>query len=139
LVRIVLYLGESDLANRFDLSQAWDSPQNRELLDQMPPRFGQGRKTQIRWVESDVRRFSDITDGTSATIACIFGGDAVYWTEQRPISHIEAIDLFLAVPPGGELVVGMYDGSVRAIKPDVGVKAFSAMLTPAGGEFVAVQ
>ena len=139
LVRILPYLGESDLAGQFDMRQAWDGPKNRELLDQMPSRFGQGRKTQIRWVESDVRRFSDITDGTSATIACIFGGDAMYWTEQRPVSQLEAIDLFQALPLGGELVVGMYDGSVRAIKPEVGLKAFAAMLTPAGGEMVTIQ
>ena len=63
----------------------------------------------------------------------------MYWTEQRPVSQLEAIDLFQALPLGGELVVGMYDGSVRAIKPEVGLKAFAAMLTPAGGEMVTIQ
>jgi hypothetical protein len=136
LVRILPYLGETDLANRFDLTQAWDNQQNLALLDIMPKMFGRGRQTNFRWVESDVVQFQDITDGTSNTIACIFGGQSVYWTENRPMSVVEALDLFLALPQDAVMIVGMYDGSVKLIGPKLPVDDFKAMLTPQGGEVI---
>lgn len=136
LVRILPYLGETDLVNRFDMTQAWDSENNLALIDRMPKILGSGRRTQVRWVESDVRQFRDITDGTSNTIACIFGGQSVYWTENRPMSMVEAVDLFNSLPPNGTLVVAMYDGSVRTLTRATTVDVFKAMLTPSGGEVI---
>ncbi len=130
LVRILPYLGETDLVNRFDMTQAWDSENNLALIDRMPEILGSGRRTQVRWVESDVRQFRDITDGTSNTIACIFGGQSVYWTENRFMSMVEAVDLFNSLPPNGTLVVAMYDGSVKTLTRATTVDVFKAMLTP---------
>lgn len=135
-VRILPYLGETELFNQFNLSEAWDSKNNRALLDRMPAAFGSGRRTRIRWIESEVRHIKDITDGTSNTIACIVGGQPVYWTENRPMSAFEAAEIFRTLPQGGGLTVGMYDGSVRTLTSDLGVGVFEAMLTPAGGEVI---
>lgn len=138
-VRILPYLddlGGTDLFNQFDLSEAWDSKINRALLDRMPEVFGTGRQTNVRWIESDVRSFTEIADGASNTIACMVGGPPVYWTENRPMSAFEAAEIFRTLPPGGGLTVGMYDGSVRTLTSDLGVEVFEAMLTPAGGEVI---
>ena len=143
LVRVLPYLdgGEekAELFSQFDLSQGWDSPQNRPLLEKMPAILGQGpgSQTQLRWVSSDVKKFGDLTDGLSNTIALIHGGPAVNWTENKPLTQEEALELFLALAPGQELVVGMYDGSVRRLTRDNTTQAtFEAMLTPNGGEQV---
>lgn len=136
LVRVLPYLGIADSFDKFDFNQSWDSEQNVKLIDRMPEMFGQGRQTKFRWVESKARRFSDILDGTSNTIACIYGGTAVYWTENRPLSTFEAIEIFKSLPPDGELVVAFYDGYVAKIKPEIGVEVFKAMLTHNGGEVI---
>ncbi|MBL8890378.1 MAG: DUF1559 domain-containing protein [Planctomycetaceae bacterium] len=136
LVRVLPYLGITESYHEFDLNQAWNSETNVKLIDRMPKIFGEGRQTRFRWIESDARRISEILDGTSNTIACIYGGPPVYWTENRPLSTFEAVEIFEALPPDGELVVAFYDGFVRKIKPEIGVDAFRALLTPRGGEVV---
>lgn len=144
LVRVLPYLdgGEdtADLFSQFDLSQSWDSPQNRPLLEKIPAILarGPGSQTQLRWVPSYVKKFGDITDGASNTIALIHGGPQVRWTENMPLTQEEALELFLSLSPGQELVVGMYDGSVRRLTRDNTTQStFEAMLTPNGGERVA--
>jgi hypothetical protein len=146
LVRVLPYLDAdedtAELFSQFDLSQSWDSPKNRPLLDKMPSILGQGSlgpgsQTQLRWVPSYVKKFGDITDGASNTIALIHGGPAVNWTENKPLTQEEALELFLALAPGQELVVGTYDGSVRRLTRDNTTQAtFEAMLTPNGSEQV---
>jgi hypothetical protein len=140
-VRVLPYLdgGEdkAELFSQFDLSQSWDSPQNRPLLEKMPAIFGQGPgpQTQLRWVSSDVKKFGEITDGASNTIALIHGGPPVNWTENKPLTQEEAMELFLSLAPGQELVVGMYDGGVRRLTRDNTTQStFEAMMTPNGGE-----
>jgi hypothetical protein len=144
LVRVLPYLDggkdTAELYSQFDLSQSWDSPQNRPLLEKMPSILGQGSlgpgsQTRLRWVPSYAKKFGDITDGASNTIALIHGGPAVNWTENKPLTQEEALELFLSLAPGQELVVGMYDGSVRRLTRDNTTQAtFEAMLTPNGGE-----
>ncbi len=144
MVRVLPYLDggteKAELFSQFDLSQSWDSPQNRPLLEKVPAIFGQGpgSQTQLRWVSSDVKKFGEITDGASNTIALIHGGPQVRWTENMPLTQEEAMELFLSLAPGQELVVGMYDGSVRRLTRDNTTQStFEAMLTPNGGEQVA--
>lgn len=141
LVRVLPYLDggteKAELFRQFDLSQSWDSPQNRPLLEKVPAILvqGQGSQTQLRWVSSDVKKFGEITDGASNTIALIHGGPPVNWTENLPLTQEEALELFLSLTPGQELVVGMYDGSVRRLTRDNTTQStFEAMLTPNGGE-----
>jgi len=141
LVRVLPYMSPdmnremAELFSQFDMSRSWDSPQNRPLLDKMPAILGQGRLTQLRWVPSYVKKFSDITDGLSNTIALIYGGPAINWTENQPLSQEDAVELFVSLAPGQELIVGMYDGSVRRLTRDNTSQAtFEAMLTPNGGE-----
>lgn len=137
LVRVLPYIDVhlAELFSQFDMSQSWDSPQNRPLLEKMPAILGQGTQTQLRWVPSYVENFRDITDGLSNTIALIHGGPPINWTENKPLSQLETLELFLSLAPGQELIVGMYDGSIRRLTRDNTSEAtFEAMLTPNGGE-----
>ncbi len=138
MVRILPYMDEAELFSQFDLEQSWESEQNRPLLDKMPAIFGkpnrlskvEGQQTQIRWVESDVKRFADITNGSSNTIALIYGGPPVYWTENKPLTQAAAMELFMSLKPAEELIVAMYDGSVKRLSRAFSRESFQAMLTP---------
>ena len=136
MVRILPYMDEAELFSQFDLDQSWHGEQNRPLLDKMPAILGKGQQTQIRWVESDVKRFADITDGSSNTIALIYGGPPVIWTGNKPLTQYEALELFKSLKSGEELIVGMYDGSVKPITRAYDTQTFQGMLTPAGGETI---
>ncbi|MDP1561978.1 MAG: DUF1559 domain-containing protein [Pirellulaceae bacterium] len=135
-VRVLPFLEEVELYKQFDHTQPWDSEINRPLLELMPRMFGEGTETGLQWVQSDVRRIADITDGMSNTIAFIHNAPPVPWTEDRPLTHNDAVRMFLALKPGETMIVGMYDGSVRRISSDMKVETFEAMLTPNGGEVV---
>jgi len=135
-VRVLPFLNEEALAQRFNLSEPWDSPQNKALLALMPEAFGTGRETSLRWIESDVKNFASITDGTSNTIAFVYSASPVPWTQNKPLSAEEAVELFEALKPNETIVVGFYDGAVSRLDRSTPVEDFRAMLTPAGGEIV---
>lgn len=140
MVRVLPYVEEFELYQQFDLTQGWDSPQNRKLLDKMPKVFGEGNETKLRWIQSEVAGFGDITDGSSNTIAFIHGGQPIPWTENKPMTIDEAKSLFRGLKPNEFLIVGRYDGSVQKLTKsedmdeDEALEAFEALLTPAGGE-----
>lgn len=121
----------NELFQQFDLTQDWDSAQNKPLLEKMPILYGDGTKTQLRWVKSNARRLVDITDGLSNTIALIHGGAPVPWTAEESLTTEEAIEWFRVLGPHETLVVGMYDGSVkRLVRGETSIESFEAMLTP---------
>lgn len=135
-VRVLPYLEEVELYKQFDHTQPWDSEINRPLLDLMPRVFGEGTETGLRWVQSDIRRIADVTDGLSYTIAFIHNAPSVPWTEDRPLTHNDAMRMFLALKRGETMIVGMYDGSAHRISSEMKVETFEALLTPNGGEVV---
>jgi hypothetical protein len=135
-VRVLPYLQEGELYRQFDPTQPWDSEINRPLLEMMPRMFGEGTETGLRWVQSDVRRVADVTDGMSNTIAFIHNAPPVPWTEDRPLTHNDAVRMFLALKPGENMIVGLYDGSTHRITSELKVETFEALLTPNGGEVV---
>jgi hypothetical protein len=138
-VRVLPFLEQGVLFQQFDLSQPWDSEANRPFSETQVPAFGivgETNQTALRWVQSDIESFRDLTDGTSNTIAFIHNAPPVPWAANRPLTHSDAVRIFLALKPGETMIVGMYDGSVRRLSSDVPIETFEAMLTPAGGEVI---
>ncbi len=130
-VRILMMIEGEELYKKFDLSKPWDSPENIKLLDErMPPIFGEGNKTNLCWIKSDVQQFSDITRGTSNTIAFIHSSKFVNWTENNDVTPAEVLVQFQSLKPGEYLIASFYDGSVRKIPAETDPAEFTAMLNP---------
>lgn len=135
-VRVLPYLEEVDLYQQFKLDEAWDSENNKPLAEKMPETYGTNGKTVFCWIESDVQRFAQITDGLSNTIALIESTELVPWTEPKDVTIEAAEKMILGLPDGQEIYVGMYDGSVRKLSNKISADKLHALLTPNGGEEV---
>lgn len=133
-VRVLPFLDQNSLFQQFDMTESWDSEVNRKFSEVVVPSFGDSNQTGLQWVQSDVREFRDLTDGTSNTIAFIYNAPASRWTENKPFTSENAVEMFKALKPGDTMIIGMYDGSVQRIDNQMKLESFEAMLTPAGGE-----
>ncbi len=130
-VRILMMIEGEELYKKFDLSKPWDSPENIKLLDEkMPPIFGEGNKTNLCWIKSDVQQLRDITRGTSNTIAFIHSSKFVNWTENNDVTPAEVLVQFQSLKPGEYLIASFYDGSVRKIPAETDPAEFTDMLNP---------
>lgn len=138
-VRVLPYIEQANMYNQFKLDEAWDSENNKPFAEQMPDIYGKDSKsgkTAYCWIESDVQRFAQITDGLSNTIAMIESSELAPWTEAKDVSIEAAEKMILGLPDGQEIYVGMYDGSVRKLSNKIPADKLHAMLTPNGGEVV---
>jgi len=157
-VHILPYLEEQVLYNQFHLDEPWDSPHNKELIEQMPDVFRSPRskaevgKTTylgvggadgvfIRPADGDHigTGFREITDGTSATAMTVEVTDkrAVTWTRPgdfAPNKDDPKKGLFIS--PGRVMSIGFSDGSVRSIHQDIDNEVIMSIFTKAGGERV---
>lgn len=84
------------------------------------------------------RKFQDVTDGTSNTIAVAIAppSDAVVWTKPEPweLDESDLVDSFFG---DRESVLAAYlDGSVRVLPRTVDAEVLRALLTHQGGEVV---
>jgi len=107
-VLILPFLERKDLYEAYDFDETWDSPNNRKLLDEMPPVFACPAQTQpnghtsyvavvgprTAWPGEKASRQADFTKGTGNTIL-IIEADArgVPWTKPRDLSLDEALAL----------------------------------------------
>ncbi len=138
-VRVLPFLEQANLYEQFKLDEAWDSENNKPLAEKMPELYGKDSKTgktKFCWIESKVQGFANITDGTSNTIAMIESTELVPWTQAKDISIEAAEKMILGLPDGQDIVVGMYDGSVRKLNNKIPAETLHALLTPDGGEAV---
>jgi hypothetical protein len=162
-VQILPHLGHMDLYQRFKMNEAWDSPHNKALLDQMPAVYASPDKpaekgmTYLRGFvgpqaffhskppESAVaaavktavgRTMSSFTDGTANTLAVGEAAEAVAWTKPD-----ELVCDGKTVPKLG----GVFAGGFHAVLADADAVWFPeatpattvlAALTIAGGEVI---
>jgi hypothetical protein len=142
-VRVLPFLDQMELYERFDHSQSWDSAKNIGILETTPmPKvfagievFGEtSTKTDLCWVKSNVRTIADITNGTSNTICFVKGNKLVNWTENNDMTPAEVMAQFKSLKPGEYLIATFYDGSVRKIPAGMDPKEFARMLDPTRDE-----
>ena len=151
-VHILPYIEQQALYEQFHLDEPWDSPHNRKLISQMPmvfmsPSVGDlGGKTVYLGVSGensifnrDGRRFQEIRDGLSNTIAILEVNPeaAVEWT--RPMDYeVDPRQPFrgLGGVNPGVILGSMADGSVQAFSNSVDPETWKAMLTVDGGEVI---
>lgn len=153
-VLLLPHMGQGDLYKKFDLTEAWDGPNNIKLVEQMPDCFAPARGKTKKAGETFYQGFEGadtvfqpgkkvhvaaIPDGSSNTIAVVEGGEPVTWTKPADIPFDpKAAELpKLGGVFDGEFFVGMSDGSVRlALTKHVDPEQFRLMVTASDGMVV---
>jgi hypothetical protein len=163
-VQLLPYLEEENLYRQFNMNEAWDGPNNKKLIEQMPklyqapdrehakgetfyqgfigddpqnvppPKGLFGRPWLQRGEKNGIRIFS-ITDGTSNTIAVIEAGRGVIWSKP------DDLPFGGPVPPLGErgwdrTPALRFDGSVFLFPTNMKPEKFWPYVTINGGEIV---
>jgi hypothetical protein len=158
-VRILPYMEQQALYKQFHLDEPWDSEHNKKLIPLMPEVFAEpssgftvaeGRSSYLGVVgeecffsgAQDGRKFEDLTDGSSKTIAIVQvdNAAAVPWTKPddwKPDDN-NLMKPFEGPHPGGFLA-GFADCHARFISSMIDPKVFKSLLTIAGGEDVDVD
>ena len=158
-VAILPYIEQENLYRQFKLDEPWDSENNKKLIPLMPKAYADPRAPEPKpgetyykvFVDKNAgfdwligKRFAAITDGTSNTIMAAAGGDPVVWTKPDDF-EFDPLDSKAKLPelvkPFNDLLVAMFDGSVRAINP--GMSDFEtrlrAAISAAGGEVISID
>lgn len=153
-VRLLPYLGQKELYEKFDLTQAWDGKANRKLVEQMPDCFAPARNvTKEQGVTffqgfdglgaafeagKQLRFPASFPDGTSNTIALVEAGEAVTWTKPADIPFdVKGEQPKLGGVYDGEFWVGMCDGSAYlAVTKHIDFEQFQRAVTTADGYIV---
>jgi hypothetical protein len=155
-VRILPYLEQQALYNKFHLDEPWDSEHNKSLIPLMPRVYldpssplsiEQGR-THFLGVQGEGMFFDgsskgckirDVRDGTSNSIALLQVNDdrAAVWTKPDDWQwNADDATKDLGGLHPGIFVAGFCDGSVHAISKTIDPRVFKALLTIAGAEVI---
>jgi hypothetical protein len=151
-VQLLPYMEQQAISQQFKLDEPWDSPHNKELLNQMPEQFasptepGAPGMTRIVGFKGDDTMFpgkdpvriATITDGTSNTLLFVRGSSdaAVPWTKPADINFVEAKPLAGLAQPSGQFLAAFVDGSVRKLSLGLGPETVKALITRGGDEVI---
>jgi hypothetical protein len=155
-VALLPYLGpeEYELYKQYRFDEPWDGPNNRKLLDKIPPVYRSadeasgstnasffvltGRGTVFG--DAEGTSFQDIRDGTSNTILAVEARREIPWTKPEDIPYDPAKPLaeFCGIYEHGFHVV-LCDGSVRLIHRRVAEAVLRALITKDDGQHIEGQ
>src|SRR5262249_26736525 len=144
------YIEQAPLFKEFKLDEAWDSENNKKLLEKMPPTYAAPRgkfekgytfyqsfSGEGALMSGKPQKIFTITDGTSQTFMIVEAGLTVPWTKpvdvaydaQKPLPKLGGIF-------DGAFNVAMCDGSVRFVPKGVKDENLKKFITVAGGEVI---
>jgi hypothetical protein len=153
-VQILPYLDEMKLYRQFHLSEPWDSPHNRALIDKMPatyrcPMSGSREKGRTNYLlpvgngavfsQGKTTQMKDITDGSSNTILVLEVDDdqAVIWTKPDdwvydPKNLMKGIGKLY----GDQFHAAFCDGSVHQLTVRINPTTFGHLIQRADGHAI---
>jgi RNA polymerase sigma factor (sigma-70 family) len=152
-VKLLPYLGARELYQKFKLNEAWDSPHNKKLLEEMPEEFRYtipGKplridgKTPFRafagkgTLHESGKQINTIADEENFTFLFVEAAEAVEWTKPDDLAY----DPKQPLPKLGGRINNLFlaafcDGGVRVYEvPTTSEEQvrFFRMITPSGGE-----
>ena len=155
---VLPYLEQQALFDRYDSSQPWNSPANRQLLSMMPPVYRSPRgtssvgSTDTSYVAvtgpgtafppgRGPLSIAEISDGPANTILVIEWPESdIPWMEPKDVDIEDVMEAF--ADPDGPIArqrgvnAAFADGTVRQIRADIDPQTLRALLTATGGEAI---
>ncbi len=154
-IAILPYIDQGPLYNRFKLDEPWDSPNNKELIKEMPLVFVCPEQTKLEPFTTTYRvftgpgalfekgkdtGFAGVTDGTSSTFMVVEAKESVPWT--KPDAELEFDPAAVASLYGTEgphndgFNAAFADGAVRFLPNSINANLFHDFVTRNGGEVI---
>ncbi|HEY2157354.1 MAG TPA: DUF1559 domain-containing protein [Isosphaeraceae bacterium] len=154
-VAILPYIEQEPRYRQYNFNEPWDGPNNRKLLDKMPailahpdgprnsPAYYMPTGPHTISPDNQGSAFSQITDGTSNTIALVEARRDIPWTKPEDIPVSTQLD-GPGVPPLGGFSEGGFnaafaDGSVRFLSDKIDPTVLKVLFSRDGGEVISAD
>jgi hypothetical protein len=148
-VAILPYVEQEQLYRQFKLDEAWDSDNNKKLIEKMPklyaPVYVKAKAGETFYQtftglgalfggKAAPKLIDSITDGTSNTLLVAEAGSPVIWSKPGDIPFDEKKPLpKLGGLFGGDFHIALADGSIARIRKDFDEAEMKKLIMPADG------